>query len=392
MKSRNITTIILEGTDGVGKSTLISKLFDILGYRFMIYHRGELSNLVYARKFNRPFYATQVGLPFLHILLICDKSELKERITKRDKDNPSEALKEIQKIDDQDTFIELALSMQNDYHVVVCNTTGQTADQTANKLVDLILSYIKNLPNDTEMTSWNEMYAKVCRDLNIPFCVKNNQPYINNTAVMVESTLHNGVYEEFTDKRYPDNLLYSLGYDIQRKEVDAIAKDYDFAYIINSKINRRFEIYDYYDAFIKAKKTCIVSEYPKIKNSEYLIKSPRVNGNDFIRSIARAKATVYSARDLAYLKLQTARLYEAIIAQQIIFVDKYSDPECEMLRQIHKDNQLVDMLTVIPATICDRYDAIMKDQSLVEKILANQNAWYEKMKQYAVTGGCFNER
>ena len=63
-----------------------------------------------------------------------------------------------------------------------------------------------------------------------------------------------------------------------------------------------------------------------------------------------------------------------------------------MLRQIHKDEQLVDMLTVIPVTICDRYDAIMKDQSLVEKILSNQNAWYENMKKYAITGGKFNER
>lgn len=83
MKSKTITTLVVEGTDGVGKTTLYKNLLDYYNYMYCVYDRGELSNIVYAEKYNRPFCSTQRGLPILYILLICNKSELKRRIIER---------------------------------------------------------------------------------------------------------------------------------------------------------------------------------------------------------------------------------------------------------------------------------------------------------------------
>ena len=86
MKSPQITTIIVEGTDGVGKSTVISGLQKFYKFRYMMYHRGDMSNMVYAEKFNRFPALTQVGLPFLHVLLVCEDNELMKRINGRQAD------------------------------------------------------------------------------------------------------------------------------------------------------------------------------------------------------------------------------------------------------------------------------------------------------------------
>lgn len=83
MKNRNFTNIFIEGTDGVGKNCLQAKLLSRLEYRIPVYDRGEMSNMVYAKKYSRPFSAMQRHLPFLYILLTCEPSELAERIKRR---------------------------------------------------------------------------------------------------------------------------------------------------------------------------------------------------------------------------------------------------------------------------------------------------------------------
>ena len=55
---KNCFNLVIEGPDAVGKSTLIDGLFKHYNFRYMCYHRGELSNYVFAKKFNRPFFAT----------------------------------------------------------------------------------------------------------------------------------------------------------------------------------------------------------------------------------------------------------------------------------------------------------------------------------------------
>ena len=390
MKSRNITTIIVEGTDGVGKSELIGQLFKIYNYRYMVYHRGELSNLFYAMKFHRPFATTQVGLPFLHILLTCDKNELRKRIIHRAEVNheSKESLdKELEKVDDQDEFIRLAKAMMNDYHMLILDTTGKSIEKVGKDAANLIDNYVANLSNDETVSEWNRMYSESAKDLNINFTCKDNQPYFNNIAFMSESTLQNGVYERFDEKTYPDNLMFALNYSVSDKQVRKIDKKYDFAYIINSKIKRRKEIYKYYNEFKKSKYTCLVSQSDLIPEDEYKIRCPREFGDMFILQLAKAKATVYCARDLAYLKLQTARLYEAILARQIVFVDKESDLDNDILSQIHKGAWYEQLLYVTPQTICSNYDIIINDAKLYEEILDTQTKWYNKLKK--IKGGKF---
>lgn len=399
MKSRNITTIIAEGTDGVGKSSLIDQLFKIYNYRYMVYHRGEISNLFYALKYNRPFAATQNGLPFLHVLLVCDEKELKRRIIdrgKRLKQSKEFVDSELAKVKDQDEFIRLAMCMNNDYHIIVVDTTKSSIEEVGKEVASRIDDYVLKLQNDSDVSEWNKMYKESCEKLGLNFESKDNQPYINGIQFMSELTCQNGVYERFDNKAYPDNLLYSMNYDVSKEEIDKIEKVYDFAYIINSKIKRRPEVYEYYSTFASNYKTCMTSDYALIPRYKYLKPQDRRFGNDFIKTLAKANATVYTARDLAHLKMQTARLYEAIIAKQIVFVDAFSDLDCDILSQIHTThydrfhpNDIVELLYVTPETICEKYDFITTHPRLHQHILQSQTDWYERLT-HLIKGGKFN--
>lgn len=391
MKSRNITTIIVEGTDGVGKSELIKQLFNIYNYRYMVYHRGELSNLVYALKYNRPFAITQNGLPFLHILLTCDKEEIKRRIIHRGIERNELAVtvkKEIEKVNDQDVFIELASKLSNDYHMIILDTTDKSISEVGKAAAKMIDEYVSNLRNDEQISEWNKVYKNACDKLGLSFSSKDNQPYINDIQFMSELTCHNGVYERFDNKEYPDNLIFSLSYSIDESMVDNIQKTEDFSYIINSKILRRPEVYDYYNAFINHNKTCIVSDSLNMEH-QLLKRQKRVFGDDFVLSQVKAKATVYTARDLAYLKMQTARLYEAILAKQIVFVDKLSDLDCDILKQIHNDENIISLLYTTPEEVCDAYDKIINDSTLYHSIINAQTEWYNNLVK--LKGGEFQK-
>lgn len=393
MKSSQITTIVIEGTDGVGKSTVISGLQKFYKFRYMMYHRGDMSNMVYAEKFHRFPALTQVGLPFLHVLLVCEDDELMKRINGRQTDE-AEKKSDVQSIFDQDRFIYYANRMMNDYHVIIVDTSGRSKEETVEMVIERIEKYVADLPVDENITQWNEMYAKACNKLGLRFSSRGNQPYINDIPFMSESTLQNGVYEQFSNKDYPDNFIYSLAYDIKDEEVQSISKTIDFAYVINSKINRRPEVYRYYDAFAAHNKTCIVSaELPMLEkhpNRRWFVPVGRTFGNDFIRNIAPAKATVYCGKDLAYLKLQTARLYEAIIARQIVFVDFEADLDNEMLKAIHHDDDLVRLLTVSPDDIVFEYDHIMSHPALYQTIIENQLNYYNNLKS-TINGGKFHD-
>ena len=380
MKSKNITTIIVEGTDGVGKSELIKGLFEHYNYRYMCYHRGELSNIVYALKYGRPVSITQNGLPFLHILLFCQNAELSQRIFKREKElhlSKKEVNEDLDKMNDQKEFCRWFNILKNDYHMIFIDTTKMSINEVKQEAVKRIDNYIKNLSCDKTLSDWNKNYKKACEKLNIPFCVRDNQPYINNIQTNAEITLHNGVYEMFSNKAYPDNFIYSLSYDNfeQRK------KKYDFAYIINSKIKRRTEIFNYYDVFDKNDKTCLVSDYELIPKYDNLIVCEKTFGNDFISMLSEARATVYCARDLAPFKWQTGRLYEAILAHQIVFVDKESDINNEILTQIHHDKFLENLLYINEKSIIDNYNYIMSNQDIYNEIITNQNKFYARLKE-----------
>lgn len=387
MKSKTISHIILEGTDGVGKTSTLVEILKQCNYRYVVYDRGELSNFVYAKKYNRPFISLQRNLPFVYVLLTCSKKQLSERIYRRGYD-----FGDIEKVDMQDEFIKYAKAFKKDFHVLYVDTTDKLVDEVATEIIRKVDKLVDSLKTDDIETEWNKAYRRAYEKLGMKFEVRNNQPYVNGMMFMSESTWQNGAYETFSDKSCPDNLVFSLSYskDCYCDTIDD--KIYDFAYVINSKINRRHEVVDYYLEFAKYGKTCLVSEkLQKAIDCDLFVSMPKVFGDDFIKELSKAKATVYCARDLEYLKLQTCRLYEAIIANQILFVDKQSDTDCEMLKQIHEnDEQLIKLLYVTPKTICNNYNIIVNNRSLHEKILFNQKEFYSNIKQWRF-GGLIDE-
>lgn len=372
MRYDNIFNIVVEGADGVGKSTLIDGLFRRYNYRYMCYHRGDISNFVYAKKFGRTFYSTQRGLPFLYILLTCSEKTLYNRLLKREYSSLDERMKELVKVKDLSLFESAAFDMQDDYDIYCLDTDDMNEQEVLEHVCKYLDDRFDNCKKDTKLTSWNDQYARACFKLHRQFDVIDNQPYIDKVPIMVESTCHNGAYETFDDKRIDDNIIYAYGYN--RSLIAPLGKDLDFQYVIYSKLNRRPELLSYFKAFNKDSLTCLVSEYDGMPKYDTQTKIPKMFGERFISNLTRARATVYCARDLAYLNLQTARLYEAILADNIVFVDQVSDPENQILHRIHRKEN-IDFLYVTPETICENYKKIMSDPKLVEQILSYQRSY-----------------
>ena len=374
MKSRNITNIIIEGANGVGKTTLQQNLLKHYNYTIPVYDRGEFSNFVYSKIYNRPFSAMQRHLPFLYIFLYCDKKQLAERINNR------EDKSDLDKLDEQDLFLDYLDEFKRDYHVIEIDTTNMTQNDVLNEAILLIEDYVEKLKNDPieSYSSWNKAYAQCCKKYGHDFYVRDNQPYFDGFPLMAETNLHNGRYETFTDKSVPHNLIYCQQYS-QKPYITR--KSEDFVYIINSKIHSRQEVYDYYDTFVKNNLTCITGVDAKYDNP--LIKPcERVFGDDYIKVLSRARATVYIGRKMEYLKYVSTRLYESILADNIIFVDKLSDLNSDILKQIHNnDEELIELLTVTPENIVNKYEYLLKCPNVVLKILLNQKNYYINLKE-----------
>ena len=386
MKSKNINTFIIEGVDGVGKTTLYKNLLEAFNYIFPVYDRGELSNFVYAKKFNRCFSSSQRGFPILYILLYCDKEVLTKRIIKRANDEnwKKEDLKnELLKISDQDIFLKYYNDFAKDYHIIKIDTSNLSIKETARYAEIKIRQYLCKLNIDSESTfsQWNKIYSNECKKLGLNYKVIDNQPYINELPIMAECNLHNGLYETFTDKRIPHNLIYCQYYNQYPLLTKTIMRKEDFSYIINNKIFTKHKVYNYFNTFVENGLTCLTGETVYSKNDPFIKCCNRVFGDDYIQLISKAKATIYIGRRLEYLKYLSTRLYESIIAQQVIFVDELSDLDCDILKQIHgKDSKLIELLTVNEKNIADKYNFIFNDSNLVYQIIDNQNNYYKNLK------------
>ena len=141
MRYRNVRNLIIEGPDGVGKSTLIEGLFNYYNYKYMCYHRGELSNRLFAEKFKRPFYETQRGLPFIYIVLAANDEDLKNRILRRAEDEgwqDADLQKELKTVEYSHEYLLLANEMLEDYDIHIVNTSGKTESQVLESVVSIL--------------------------------------------------------------------------------------------------------------------------------------------------------------------------------------------------------------------------------------------------------------
>lgn len=388
MKSKYITHVILEGVDGVGKDTIASKLWRAWNFKLRTYVRGEISDYVYAKKFNRPFISTQRGLPFLYVLLLASENDLKDRIINRSivaNLSPKETAEEILKIQDQRLFTDAAHELHNDYHIIEYCTTGKTITKICEDIIELVWNYIHSLPCDKEINNFNEMYKKGCDKVGIELKVKGNQPFFNDNMIMADAQLHNGAYETFTDKTIPHNLIFSLAYTY-KNYFNEVNKEFDICYPINSKILVRKEVYDYIEKIRHSGLTFLTTDSEYIPKYKCIHRMPKVFGDEYIKEIAKAKATIYTARDLAALEMITVRPYEATLAGQVIFVDKLSDKKCKLLSQIYPSDSETDrlcrrLLQCTPEDIVEKYQTVMKNEQLVKYILHKQIYWYETLRE-----------
>ena len=388
MKSKNISMFIIEGADGVGKTTLYKLLLEEFRYIFPVYDRGELSNFVYAKKYNRTFSSSQRGLPILYILLYCDIEVLKKRIEIRANNenwNEKDLKNELLKVYDQKIFLDNIKEFSKDYHLICIDNTNLNEYDTLRIAKIKILEYLDSLNSDSESTysNWNKIYSTECEKLGLEFKTINNQPYINGLPIMAECNLHNGLYETFTDKRVPHNLIYCQYYNQYPNVQDIYDRKEDFSYIINSKIFTRHEVYDYFNSFVENNLTCLTGTTDYAANDPFIKCCDRVFGDEYIKLISKAKATVYIGRRLEYLKYLSTRLYESIIAKQIIFVDEKSDLNNDILKQIHhNDYRLIELLRVNENNICEKYKKVLSMPGIVKTIIDNQSRYYENLKAH----------
>lgn len=385
MKSKYITTIIFEGTDGVGKDTLSFAVWKRLNFKYHVYVRGEISDYVYAKKFNRPIITTQNGLPFLYVVLTASKEHLIRNIEKREKRLETKE-EELAKMKDNELFLQAANELKHLYHIVVVDVSDLSIEDATSKLLAEISSYVNNMQNDREINEFNEMYRLGCHRAGYRFTVKGNQPFINDIMVMADAHLHNGIFETYSNKQCPHNLLFSFAY--KYGHIKLAHKHLDFVYPINSKVLQRPEVYDYLTAFCKADKTVLTTDSIYLPHTPNMYFIPKIFGDDYIFQLSQARATIYTSRDLANLKMMTVRAYESVIAENVIFVDKLTDKDCEILKQIYtneNDKWIIDLLYVTPETIVKNYEFIISHPGIEQYIIDTQKRWYEKfIKEYKV--------
>ena len=396
MKSKYITHIILEGCDGVGKDTICKNLWRKYDFKQRVYVRGEISDYVYSKKYNRPFISTQRGLPFLYVVLIGDEKEIKNHIIHRPLPKGENLDEELAKIKDNSLFEKAVDILKLDYHIIKIYCEKKSIIELVNEIYEKTIDYINNLSIDPEINEFNKLYKKGCEKCGIELKVRGNQPFFNNNMIMCDAHLHNGEFETYSDKRCPHNLIFSLAYNPSEKEIKSIKKTIDFCYPINSKILMRPEVYEYFNEFEKNNISFLTADSKYIPNYNMCIRMEKCFGNNYIKSTAKSRATIYTSRDLIDIKMITVRPYEATLADQIIFVDEITDPDNEILTQIYNDDSMyseicLKLLRVNPQTICQNYNEIIHNKFLVSYILEQQHKWYDNLKNNLLKGEIKNE-
>lgn len=384
MKQNNFTYIILEGSDGVGKTSILPHLYELFNRRYIIEDRGDISEYVYATKYNRPMRKYSHNMSALYVILRRNEDELLRNIRSR---TTHDALgdritteEEEKKIADQALFVNAYTKLQDEYAMVLVDISELTVEQSAKKVANAIKQYISEIPHDAHMNSFNLMYEKGCAKFGLQWYTIDNQPYLENQMIMADFQYHNGMFETYDDKTIPHNLLFSAAYE--NTEICTIdefkAKTVDFQYPINSKILFRPEVYKYAETMTN-KHTMLTTESGMLK-LDNLQTFPKTFGDDYIKYLSKAKATVYTSRELEPIEMMTVRCYEAVLANNVIFVDWKTDPNSKILHQIYgNDQEMIDLLNVTEFNLAERYEQVMKDDKLIMKILTAQHAWYNRL-------------
>lgn len=363
MLTKNVSLIFIEycEQDDGFMSRLTTDVSYKLNDRYLVKYNGDITEYVRAEREHRVPNKYLHNVPALHVVLY-DKSS-------------NNVLNE-----HNAAYVRAAALLKDEYNIITIETSDMTHNEVVDTIVDKVKKFVSELPTDKEINGFNELYKKGAEKYGLKVTVRDNQPYLENQQFMADFQYHNGLYETFEDKSMPDTLLYVAAYE--NTETDTSNKTIDFQYPINSKILFRHEVKDYVK-HISDSLTLLTTEshyLDNVANMRNVTMFSKVFGDDYIKQLSRAKATIITNRELAHTEMMTARWYEAVLANTVIFADYITDPHSKVLKQIHgNDEQLIDKLTVVPETIVNSYNEVMSDKELVKTILDKQHAWFNKL-------------
>jgi len=124
-----IDTIILEGIDKTGKDTILQYIYRFRKGRYAVYQRGNISNTVYAKLFNREKLDRTLNKNCLYVLLTADIEDLNIRFAMNN-EPAIDKEKHIQEF--HDTFYE----MTEGFHRLEFNTSEYTAFKIAKQIIE----------------------------------------------------------------------------------------------------------------------------------------------------------------------------------------------------------------------------------------------------------------
>lgn len=363
MLPKNVSLIFIEycEPDDGFMSRLTTDVSYRLNDRYLVKYDGDITEYVCAEREHRVPNKYLHNVPALHVVLYDKTSNgiLNERNA---------------------AYVRAAALLKDEYNIITIETSNMTYDEVADTITNEVKKFVSALPTDKEINGFNELYKKGAEKYGLKVTIRDNQPYLENQQFMADFQYHNGLYETFEDKSMPDTLLYVAAYN--NTETDMSNKTIDFQYPINSKILFRPEVKDYVK-HISDSLTLLTTEshyLDDVANMKNVTMFGKVFGDDYIKQLSRTKATIITNRELAHTEMMTARWYEAVLANTVIFVDKITDPYSKVLKQIHgNDERLIDKLTVIPETIVNSYNEIVSNKELVKTILDRQHAWFNKL-------------
>lgn len=363
MLPKNVSLIFIEycEPDDGFMSRLTTDVSYGLNDRYLVKYDGDITEYVCAEREHRVPNKYLHNVPALHVVLYDKTSNgiLNERNA---------------------AYVRAATLLKDEYNIITIETSNMTYDEVVDTITNEVKKFVSALPTDKEINGFNELYKKGAEKYGLKVTIRDNQPYLENQQFMADFQYHNGLYETFEDKSMPDTLLYVAAYN--NTETDMSNKTIDFQYPINSKILFRPEVKDYVK-HISDSLTLLTTEshyLDDVANMKNVTMFGKVFGDDYIKQLSRTKATIITNRELAHTEMMTARWYEAVLANTVIFVDKITDPYSKVLKQIHSDNEkLIDLLTVIPETIVNNYLTVINDTQLVKQILDAQHKWFNKL-------------
>lgn len=363
MLPKNVSIIFIENLNYNAdcESYFFNSIRRKLNNRFLIKLNGDVTEYVKAEHEGRVPNKYLHNVPALHVVLY-EKSSNEYVYNNNLK------------------YIHAAEVLKNEYNIITIDHTDMVSNELEDEIVKRVKEFVEKLPKDKEINAFNELYKKGAEKYGLKVTVRDNQPYLENQMFMADFQYHNGLYETFEDKSMPDTLLYAAAYENTTTNTEG--KQFDFQYPINSKILFRPEV-KYYIKHISDSLTLTTTEshyLDDVANMKNVNMFGKVFGDDYIKKLSKAKATIITNRELAHTEMMTARWYEAVLANTVIFADYITDPHSKVLKQIHgNDEQLIDKLTVVPETIVNSYNEVMSDKELVKTILDRQHVWFNKL-------------